>query len=53
MGAEIGATCSVFPYTPAMRKYLERTSRTNIANLADHHKSLLTADEGATYDQVI
>jgi aconitate hydratase len=53
MGAEIGATCSVFQYTPSMRRYLERTSRTNIAEKADEYKDILTADEGAVYDQVI
>jgi aconitate hydratase len=53
MGAEIGATTSMFPYTASMKKYLESTKRANIAAKADEYKDLLTADEGAAYDQVI
>eukprot|EP00298_Acanthocystis_sp_HF-20_P011451 c19400_g1_i1.p1 GENE.c19400_g1_i1~~c19400_g1_i1.p1 ORF type:complete len:779 (+),score=302.75 c19400_g1_i1:44-2380(+) len=53
MGAEIGATTSVFPYTARMNSYLGSTGREQIASLADTHKSLLTADEGAHYDKVI
>jgi aconitate hydratase len=52
MGAEIGATTSMFPYTASMKKYLESTKRANIAAKADEYKDLLTADEGAAYDQV-
>lgn len=53
MGAEIGATTSVFPYGARMRKYLEATGRGNIAAEADKHKNLLTPDDNAPYDKVI
>lgn len=53
MGAEIGATTSVFPYNESMLKYLKATGRGDIAEEASKYKSLLTADEGAHYDQVI
>jgi aconitate hydratase len=45
MGAEIGATCSVFPYDTAMEKYLKATGRENIALLANKNKENLRADE--------
>ncbi|KAM9326999.1 aconitate hydratase, mitochondrial [Gastrophryne carolinensis] len=53
MGAEIGATTSVFPYNHRMRKYLEKTGRSEIADLADEFKSNLVPDEGCEYDQLI
>ena len=53
MGAEIGATTSIFPYNHRMRSYLEATGRSGIADLADKHKELLTPDSGAEYDQII
>ncbi|XP_023021960.1 probable aconitate hydratase, mitochondrial [Leptinotarsa decemlineata] len=54
MGAEIGATTSVFPYNSRMSDYLKATSRAEIAGEADKYKSvLLSPDEGAKYDQVI
>ena len=53
MGAEIGATTSVFPYTQSMARYLRATKRGEIADAADKFKENLTADEGAKYDQVI
>lgn len=53
MGAEIGATCSVFPYSSRMADYLKATEREAIANVADTFKDNLRADEGAKYDQVI
>lgn len=53
MGAEIGATTSVFPYTNYMREYLVATNRSEIANQADDNLSLLTADKNANYDRVI
>jgi len=53
MGAEIGATCSVFPYTAGMKSYLEKTNRANIAAVCDEYKHNLQADEGAEYDQII
>lgn len=53
MGAEIGATTSIFPYNYRMQDYLKATGRSEIAGAADQHKSLLTADSNAKYDQVI
>ncbi len=38
MGAEIGATCSVFPYDKRMETYLRATGRGAIADLANKHK---------------
>jgi aconitate hydratase len=45
MGAELGATCSVFPYDAKMAGYLKSTARAELANLADAHKDILSADE--------
>ena len=54
MGAEIGATTSIFPYNYRMQDYLKATGRSEIAAAADQHKtSLLTADSNAKYDQII
>ncbi|CAD5224911.1 unnamed protein product [Bursaphelenchus okinawaensis] len=53
MGAEIGATTSVFPYTDSMGEYLKATGREGIASEANKYRSLLTPDEGCHYDQVI
>ena len=53
MGAEIGATTSLFPYNHRMAAYLKSTNRGNIAAEADTFAGLLKADEGAKYDQVI
>lgn len=44
MGAEHGATCSIFPYDPAMNEYLMATDRREIAELADRHAQYLRAD---------
>ncbi len=44
MGAEIGATCSVFPYDDRMRTYLNHTGRAGISKLADSYRDLLVAD---------
>ena len=44
MGAEIGATCSVFPYDERMETYLKYTNRENIAQLANQNKESLVAD---------
>jgi len=44
MGAEIGATCSVFPYDKRMETYLNSTNRKEIASLANDHMTLLQAD---------
>lgn len=60
MGAEVGATTSIFPYTPSSHDpYLEATHRGEIATQANAIWSskgphcLLRADEGAEYDRVI
>ena len=53
MGAEIGATTSVFPYNYRMEKYLNATGRAKIAELANKHADFLQSDNGADYDQVI
>lgn len=44
MGAEIGATCSVFPYDQRMDAYLRATGREKIADIAKEHKGILVAD---------
>lgn len=53
MGAEIGATTSLFPYNKRMHAFLAATGRSAAADLAGAHASLLTPDEGAHYDQVV
>ena len=45
MGAEIGATCSIFPYDEKGSAYLKATGRDEIADLADSRMDLLTADD--------
>ena len=44
MGAEIGATCSVFPYDERMEVYLRTTNRSTLADLATKYQDLLTED---------
>jgi len=59
MGAELGATTSIFPYDDRARVYLEATRRAEIAALADANNDLLTtdpeveADPESYYDLVI
>ena len=54
MGAEIGATTSVFPCNHRMRDYLVATERGAIADQADcYSSSLLRGDEDAPYDQIV
>jgi aconitate hydratase len=53
MGAEIGATTSIFPYDEKMAEYLRATGREKVAALADTVKECLTPDEGASYDEII
>ncbi len=53
MGAEIGATTSLFGYDQNMAQYLKATGREAIADAADHVADDLRPDEGALYDQVI
>jgi aconitate hydratase len=44
MGAELGATSSVFPFDPRMDRYLSSTGRAALAELAGRHSDLLAAD---------
>jgi len=59
MGAEVGATTSLFGYDEQMAKYLRATGRTEVANLADGIRDHLRADEEVLsnpeeyYDQLI
>merc|ERR1712165_659716 len=54
MGAEIGATTSVFPFNGRMEDYLAATGRQEIANEAKAVQAqLLSPDEGCQYDQLI
>ena len=59
MGAEIGATCSIFAYDEKMADYLKATGRKEVAALADGIKGYLRpdpevyADPKKYYDQVI
>ncbi len=59
MGAEIGATCSIFPYDERMEVYLKSTGRKEIAELANKYKEHLVGDSeiendpGKYFDKVI
>ncbi|MFZ1262326.1 MAG: aconitate hydratase, partial [Chitinophagaceae bacterium] len=59
MGAEIGATCSLFAYDEKMSAYLKATGRAEVAALADGIKEHLRpdaevyADPAKYYDQVL
>ena len=59
MGAEIGATCSIFPYDERMELYLKSTGRKEIAELANKYKEHLVSDSevesdpGKYFDRVI
>ncbi|OTF69337.1 aconitate hydratase, mitochondrial-like protein, partial [Euroglyphus maynei] len=53
MGAEIGATTSVFPYNSRMYDYLVSTNRKSIADMAQQNRELLSADPECKYDQII
>ena len=44
MGAELGATGDIFPYDERMATYLRSTNRSALADLAEQHLHLLTAD---------
>ena len=44
MGAELGATTSLFPFDRRMRLYLESCGRGEAAELAERHADLLRAD---------
>ena len=53
MGAEVGATTSIFPMSEKMHKYLHATKRGSISELAGKYAQLLRPDDGAKYDRVI
>ena len=46
MGAELGATTSMFPYDERMAQYLRATGRDHLVPLAERHKHLFEPDEG-------
>jgi aconitate hydratase len=50
MGAEIGATCSLFQYDLNAAKYLKATGREAIADLADHYAEFLVDDDDVDRD---
>lgn len=59
MGAEVGATTSIFPFDNHTYDYLNATGRNEIANLAEKYKEYLKADNEVMqnpekyYDKVI
>lgn len=59
MGAEVGATTSLFPFDEETAQYLELTNRKEGARLAKEHIDIVTADQAvfdnpsAHFDQVI
>lgn len=59
MGAELGATTSIFPFDDRMATYLRATDREDYAMLAEAHRELLVADPETLrepekyYDQMI
>ncbi|MCK6511464.1 aconitate hydratase [Myxococcota bacterium] len=59
MGAEVGATTSIFPYDSRSGAYLRNTSRADLADLADQYAELLVADTDVEvspekyFDQII
>ncbi|MDR0750012.1 MAG: aconitate hydratase [Tannerellaceae bacterium] len=59
MGAEVGATTSIFPFDENMAEYLRQTGRKEVAGMAGQMASYLQPDRAVTeeprqyYDQVI
>ncbi|PQE27727.1 aconitate hydratase protein [Rutstroemia sp. NJR-2017a BVV2] len=53
MGAEIGATTSLFPFNDRMYDYLAATKRSDIGDFSRVYAKELREDEGAEYDQLI
>lgn len=59
MGAEVGATTSIFPYDDKIAQYLRATSRAAVADMADTIAECLVADKAVEadpdkyYDRVI
>jgi aconitate hydratase len=44
MGAEVGATTSIFPYDARMATYLKSTGRANLVEVIEKHRDLVVAD---------
>jgi aconitate hydratase len=59
MGAELGATTSVFPFDSRMAAYLRATERADVAALAEEHRAHLVADPEVAaspatyYDEIV
>lgn len=59
MGAEVGATTSLFAYDESMERYLKATGRAEVAEMAKELKDFLSPDPGVVqnpekyYDQLI
>ncbi|KAI1431290.1 aconitase family-domain-containing protein [Xylaria sp. CBS 124048] len=55
MGAEVGATTSIFPFSPAHVRYLNSTHRQHVAGQAEKVSNALSfkADKDAKYDEII
>ncbi|AET41433.1 aconitate hydratase ACO2 Ecym_8142 [Eremothecium cymbalariae DBVPG len=56
MGAELGATTSIFPFQEAHKRYLGATGRASLADASEYVQNrykFLSADEGAEYDKVV
>lgn len=53
MGAEIGATTSLFPFNDRMYDYLKATKRGQIGDFARTYAEGLREDSGAQYDELI
>ena len=45
MGAELGATCSIFPYDDRMATYLKTTNRSELAKIADANKDIFLDEQ--------
>ncbi len=59
MGAELGATTSIFPFDDRMAKYLRATNRGEVATLAEQYAEYLVSDKEISndptkyYDQIV
>ena len=59
MGAELGATCSIFPFDGNTEEYLRQTGRNDVADMAAENATELCADKDVYsspekfYDQVL
>ena len=59
MGAEVGATTSIFPFDNNIKEYLIKTGREEVAKLSEENSNNLKADEevyknpSKFYDKII